>query len=94
MIPDFPMCCICGFPPIAVTIIRVTWLDESTDEGGFKMRMVVVKDNPENNDSLICVECIRQIKRLNFSDIDAGIVVVDADRSSRSGLSDEPDLPF
>src|SRR5580765_2069534 len=63
-------CVVCGFPGSVVSLVRLTWkeskkrgaeLEESTPE-------IVVAKNPKSNDVLVCEDCIRQIKRLPFSD--------------------------
>ncbi len=75
MIEDFKACCVCGFPEAACPLIRLTWSDEPNGRvlvGGYRLtRMVVATKHPERNDVLVCEDCIREIKRLPFSDFAA-----------------------
>jgi len=60
-------CHLCGFPQSCGRLIRISWEDETwEDESGITCKMIVPRA-ANHNDSLLCMDCIRQIKRLPFS---------------------------
>ncbi len=67
----FPMCVVCGFPPNAARLIRLSWIDgPEMSERVFDARMIVVEDQ-QSNDVLVCEKCIRDIKRLPLTSVTA-----------------------
>lgn len=60
-------CILCGFPPSACRPIRLTWEDSPRPDGSLKM---IVAKSPGGNDRIVCEQCIRDIKRLPFSDFE------------------------
>lgn len=69
MSEQYPAYCnLCGMPNSQSRLIRLAWEDES-DETTFRMKLIVAR-NLQDNNSIICEDCIRQIKRLPFSSLD------------------------
>jgi hypothetical protein len=66
-------CCVCGLPGNVVQLVRMTWVDDGkarwNEEFDWRELSVVVAKVEKPNDSLVCVDCIRGIKRLPFSDL-------------------------
>ncbi len=72
-LPITMMCIVCGMPESATRLIRFTFVDDGKgrthpDVGRFFS--IAVAKQPKNNDSLVCEDCVRGIKRIPFSDIE------------------------
>lgn len=70
------MCCICGVPPSICRLIRITFVDDGkgrlesgSPEGDFRLPSPAVAEMQKTNDSLVCEDCIRGIKRIPLSDL-------------------------
>lgn len=62
---DVSMCVVCGFPWNTCDLIRITW---KTHDGPPPYKLVLAT-KPRHNDTLVCTDCVRQLKRLPFSEI-------------------------
>jgi hypothetical protein len=61
-------CHLCGLPATCVRLVRLTWVGDYGPNG--KVPQVAVAKRQKTNDAILCVECIRGIKRIAFSDIE------------------------
>lgn len=88
-------CHVCGFPESAAPLVRLTWEDQST-KSRFRMRMAV-PEKSDLTDALVCLECVREIKRLPFSEIERGTKLPPPESRPRLRIADEGeelDIPF
>jgi hypothetical protein len=73
--PIIPHCTVCGLIPPLVRLIRLTFID--TDRryeeplSYMEMMELVIAKKVKANDSLVCEECIRGIKKIRFSDLES-----------------------
>ena len=61
-------CSVCGLPESGCRLIRLKWIEERRAVPGSPPRIAVAKV-PTHNDVLVCEACIRDIKRLPFSEL-------------------------
>jgi hypothetical protein len=85
-------CRLCGAPQYAGGLVRTTW------EAGYGVmaRRMIVPRYAGPDDILLCMNCIRQIKRLPFSDLERSPPVPNCFPIGRDGTYENPttDLPF
>lgn len=59
-----PLCHVCAVPGSLARLIRLTW-----DAPNAKDMRLVVASSEKKSDALVCEDCIRDIKRIPFSDL-------------------------
>jgi hypothetical protein len=59
-----PMCVICCLPATETRLIRLNW-----DAPNSMTPRIVVSNQVRLNDALVCERCVRDIKRIPFSDL-------------------------
>ena len=70
MIEPSPVCALCSLPDAAVRLVRMNWI---TDKDDSERLMLAVAKAHRINDILVCEPCIRDLKRLPFSEfVEAG----------------------
>ena len=62
------MCVVCGLPESVVDLARITWKEKPAPHGDTTCHAVIAKIN-KINDVLVCIPCIKDIKRIPFSDL-------------------------
>lgn len=76
---EIDLCCVCGFPGNVVPLHRITFVDDPRGrliEPGpagppsFLLMVAVLAKTPKHNDSIICADCIRAIKRIPLTDLE------------------------
>jgi hypothetical protein len=76
-----PLCCVCGFPTSCCRLVPLTWAEGGgpVRDDGFDIGRMVVATRRKPNDVMLCLDCIRQIKRLPFGDLNAAPIVIRPD---------------
>jgi hypothetical protein len=82
-------CRLCGTPHYTGGLIRTAW-----EVGyGIQPSRMIVPRFPSDDDMLLCMHCIRQIKRLPFSDLERSPTVPNCFPIGGDGPF-ETDIPF
>jgi hypothetical protein len=66
---DLKRCCICGLPRSAIALAWLNWRTDRIEGGAISLRMYAQPFEAAPGSVPVCTECIRQIKRLPFSEV-------------------------